>query len=80
MINEGLLLTCAVIDIHIARKYTVDHEWVSVSGDVATMGISDYAQKALGDVVFIELPEVGKVLKQKGQFWGYLGIFCGDLR
>jgi len=40
-------------------KYTEDHEWVSVDGDVATVGISDYAQQQLGDVVFVEVPEVG---------------------
>ncbi len=40
-------------------KYTEDHEWINVDGDVATVGITDYAQKALGDVVFVELPEVG---------------------
>lgn len=40
-------------------KYSEDHEWVRVDGDVATVGISDYAQKALGDVVFVELPEQG---------------------
>ena len=41
-------------------KYTEDHEWVRVEGDVAVVGISDYAQGQLGDVVFIELPETGK--------------------
>lgn len=40
-------------------KYSEDHEWIRLDGDVATVGISDYAQKALGDVVFVELPEVG---------------------
>ncbi len=40
-------------------KYTEDHEWIEIDGDVATVGITDYAQKALGDVVFVELPEVG---------------------
>ena len=39
--------------------YTEDHEWVRVDGDVGTVGISDYAQKQLGDVVFVELPDVG---------------------
>ena len=41
-------------------KYTDQHEWVSVDGDVATVGITDYAQGQLGDVVFVELPEEGK--------------------
>ena len=40
-------------------KYTEDHEWVQVEGDVATVGITQHAQDALGDVVFVELPEVG---------------------
>ena len=40
-------------------KYTKDHEWVSVDGDVATVGITDYAQEQLGDVVFVDLPDVG---------------------
>jgi glycine cleavage system H protein len=41
------------------QHYTEDHEWVSVEGDIATVGISDFAQAQLGDVVFVELPEVG---------------------
>lgn len=43
-------------------KYTVEHEWVRVAGDEATVGITDFAQKQLGDVVFVELPEVGRTL------------------
>lgn len=43
-------------------KYTKDHEWVSVDGDVGTVGITRYAQEQLGDIVFVELPEAGKVL------------------
>lgn len=42
-----------------SRKYTEDHEWVAVDGDIGTVGISDYAQKALGDIVFVELPDIG---------------------
>ena len=41
-------------------KYTEDHEWLSISGDIATVGITQHAQDALGDVVFVDLPEVGK--------------------
>jgi glycine cleavage system H protein len=41
-------------------RYTKDHEWVRIQGDRGTVGITDYAQKQLGDVVFLELPEVGK--------------------
>ena len=42
--------------------FTKDHEWVDVDGDTATVGISDFAQKQLGDVVYVELPEIGKHL------------------
>lgn len=42
--------------------YTRDHEWIRVEGDLGTVGISDYAQEQLGDVVYVELPEVGKAL------------------
>ncbi len=42
--------------------FTKDHEWVAVDGDKATIGITDFAQKQLGDVVFVELPEIGKHL------------------
>lgn len=45
-------------------KYTKDHEWVSLDGDVATIGITSYAQKALGDVVFVELPSAGTTYSQ----------------
>ena len=41
-------------------KFTEDHEWVHVDGDVGTIGISQYAQEQLGDVVFVELPDIGK--------------------
>jgi glycine cleavage system H protein len=50
-------------------KYTKDHEWVKIDGGVARVGITDYAQKALGDVVYLELPEVGRTLK-KGDVFG----------
>jgi glycine cleavage system H protein len=50
-------------------KYTKDHEWVDVTGDRARIGITDYAQQQLGDVVYIELPDVGAQLKQ-GQSFG----------
>ena len=46
------------------KQYTEDHEWVDVSGDTATVGITVHAQDALGDVVFVDLPEVGRTLKQ----------------
>ncbi|MGL4557327.1 MAG: glycine cleavage system protein GcvH, partial [Afipia sp.] len=44
--------------------YTPDHEWLRIEGDVATIGITDYAQTQLGDVVFVELPKVGRALKK----------------
>ena len=44
--------------------YTEDHEWLAVDGDVVTVGITDYAQSQLGDVVFVELPKVGRALKK----------------
>jgi glycine cleavage system H protein len=43
--------------------FTPDHEWLRIEGDVATIGITDYAQSQLGDVVFVELPKVGRALK-----------------
>ena len=46
-------------------RFTKDHEWVVLEGDVATIGITAYAADQLGDVVFVELPEVGKTLAQK---------------
>ena len=45
-------------------RFTKDHEYISVDGDTGTVGITDHAQSALGDVVFVELPEVGKMLAQ----------------
>ena len=50
------------------RKYTRDHEWVRVEGDQGTVGITDYAQKQLGDVVYVELPEKGRTLKEHEAF------------
>jgi glycine cleavage system H protein len=47
-----------------AVKFTKDHEWAKLDGGVATIGITDYAQNALGDIVYVELPEVGKKLQQ----------------
>ncbi len=49
------------------RRYTEDHEWVSMEGDTATIGISDHAQEQLGDVVFVELPEEGAGLAEGAQ-------------
>ncbi len=55
MINEGL-------------RYTKEHEWLSVEGSVATIGITDFAQSELGDVVFVELPSVGTGLSSGDSF------------
>jgi glycine cleavage system H protein len=50
-------------------KYTKDHEWIRLDGAEARVGITEYAQKQLGDVVFLELPDVGRVL-EKGEVFG----------
>jgi len=50
-------------------KYTKDHEWVRLQGAEAAVGITDFAQRQLGDVVFVELPEVGRTVKQ-GEVFG----------
>ncbi len=52
-------------------KYTKEHEWVSSSGNVYTMGITDFAQGALGDIVYVQLPKVGEVL--------IAGKVCGEV-
>lgn len=49
-------------------KYTKDHEWARIEGDVATVGITDYAQSELGDIVYVELPQIGKKTKQSESF------------
>jgi glycine cleavage system H protein len=49
-------------------RYTKEHEWVRLEGDVATVGISDYAQEQLGELVFVELPEIGRQLTPGGSF------------
>jgi len=50
-------------------KYTKDHEWIRLAGDEAQVGITDYAQQQLGDVVYVELPEVGRAVGQ-GEVFG----------
>lgn len=47
-----------------SKKFTKDHEWISLEGDLARIGITDYAQEQLGDVVFVELPEAGRQVEQ----------------
>jgi len=46
--------------------YSKEHEWVKIDGDMATIGITDYAQNSLGDIVYVELPRVGKAIEQFG--------------
>jgi glycine cleavage system H protein len=50
-------------------KYTKDHEWIKIEDNIATIGITDYAQEKLGDIVYVELPDVGEVL-EKGDAFG----------
>src|ERR1700719_5311621 len=54
---EGFFMTTTTL-------YTDDHEWLRIEGDVATIGVTDYAQSQLGDVVFVELPKLGRSLKK----------------
>jgi glycine cleavage system H protein len=49
------------------KKFSKKHEWVSVEGDVATVGITKHATEMLGDIVFVEVPEVGKTIEQNNQ-------------
>ena len=50
------------------RKYTKEHEWVKVENQIATVGITDYAQGELGDIIFVELPKVGTKVTQMSPF------------
>ena len=49
-------------------KYTKDHEWVSINGDIATVGVTDFAQKELGDIVYIEIESLGESMEQNEVF------------
>jgi glycine cleavage system H protein len=49
-------------------KYTKDHEWISLDGDIATIGITDFAQSELGDIVYVEIETVGKALQSESVF------------
>ncbi len=51
-----------------SKKYTDDHEWISIDGDIAMVGITIYAAEQLGDVVFVELPEIGKTVAKGDEF------------
>lgn len=50
-------------------KYTKDHEWIKVAGDIATVGITEFAQRELGDIVYVEVETIGEVL-EKGEVFG----------
>lgn len=56
------------MDIQEGYLYSKDHEWISVEGKVATIGITDYAQEALGDITFVELPEEGVIFNKEDSF------------
>lgn len=56
------------MNIPVSLKYTKDHEWVALDGDVATVGITDFAQSELGDIVFVDIPTVGETLAQGEKF------------
>ena len=49
------------------KKYSKQHEWISIEGDIATIGITKHATEMLGDIVFVELPEKGKSVEKEGQ-------------
>src|SRR5438128_8195927 len=50
-----------------ATRYTKDHEWIRLDGDVATVGITEHAQEQLGDIVYVELPEIGRKVTKGGE-------------
>ena len=52
------------IDVRVLLLFSQDHEWITMTGDVGTIGITDHAQEQLGDVVFVELPEVGSKVEK----------------
>ena len=54
-------------------KYTKDHEWIRVEGDIAYVGITDYAQEQLGDIVFVDIPTVGETL-EAGETFGTIEV------
>ena len=53
-----------VVDVRVLLLFSQDHEWITMTGDVGTIGITDHAQEQLGDVVFVELPEVGSKVEK----------------
>jgi glycine cleavage system H protein len=63
-----LLLHLSDLQLFLAKRYTKEHEWISVEDNVGTIGITDYAQKSLGDVVFVEIPSPGQAIARKGEY------------
>ena len=51
----------------IENKYSIDHEWISIENEIATIGITDHAQESLGDIVYIELPKLGRLINAGDQ-------------
>jgi len=51
-----------------ALKYTKDHEWIKIDGDIATIGITEFAQRELGDIVYVDIPSVGKEIAKEEVF------------
>ena len=56
------------MEIHLNIKYTKDHEWISIDGNIATVGITDFAQRELGDIVYIEVETIGETLNADDVF------------
>lgn len=67
LVSLFIYLIGTILTYSSAKKYTSDHEWISVENGVGTFGITDFAQKALGDVVFVETPAVGDVVAAEGK-------------
>ena len=57
------------------RKYTETHEWAALTGNTAIVGISDYAQDKLGDVVYVDLPEIGAEFSKEGQLSTNISVY-----
>ena len=59
-----------------SRSYTKDHEWLQLDNDIATIGITDYAQGELGEIVHVELPKLGDRFKEGDSFVIYINLGC----
>eukprot|EP00696_Hemimastix_kukwesjijk_P012354 gnl/Hemi2/25479_TR8573_c0_g1_i1.p1 gnl/Hemi2/25479_TR8573_c0_g1~~gnl/Hemi2/25479_TR8573_c0_g1_i1.p1 ORF type:complete len:171 (-),score=46.80 gnl/Hemi2/25479_TR8573_c0_g1_i1:118-588(-) len=67
-LTSALIKRCFSSKVPTDRKYTASHEWVKIDDKTGTVGITDFAQSALGDIVFIDLPQVGLEYQQKASF------------